>query len=208
VSGGNENSARWLIDGIARALTASRSEEGVADVLARLGEQRLDERSYTPPQPRRLPACRYFPETVSAAMLVSPALAAALAACEDDLRWKQNPNYSDAVLGAGYMQGYAYAELVGPDGFYPGDDFLLGLMILAPGLHYRDHFHAAPELYWLLTGPSDWKRGAGGYETREAGATLWHKPFVVHATRTLDTPLLCVWAWTRDVAEAAKLVGV
>ena len=106
------------------------------------------------------------------------------------------------------MDNYAYAELIGPDGFFAGDDFLLGLMILGPRLHYRDHYHPAPELYWLLTGPSEWRRGAGGYESRQPGATIWHTPFVVHATQTLDDPLLTVWAWTRDVAEAAKLVGV
>ncbi|CAN5444739.1 hypothetical protein BH10PSE7_BH10PSE7_07490 [soil metagenome] len=207
VNGESQSAARWLIEQISRELHARITEDGVHEILTRLGEQRLDTAAFAAPEARRLPACRYFPETASAAMLVSPALAAALASCEDFLRWKQNPNYSDAVMGAGYMNSYAYAELVGPDGFFAGDDFLLGLMILGPGLHYRDHYHAAPELYWLLTGPSDWKSGAGGYGSREAGAMIWHKPFVVHATRTLDQPLLTIWAWTRDVSEAARLVG-
>jgi hypothetical protein len=202
-----QSAARWLIEQIKREFARRAGEPGVDEVLNRLGAQDLGDAAFTAPEPRRLPACRYYPETASAAMLVSAALAAALASCEDFLRWKQNPNYSDAVMGAGYMDNYAYAELIGPSGFFAGDDFLLGLMILGPHLHYRDHYHAAPELYWLLTGPSEWKSGAGGFAERDAGTAIWHKPFVVHATRTLDVPLLAIWAWTRDVGEAAKLVG-
>ena len=92
---------------------------------------------------------------MGAAIAVASDVAAAIAAVEQDLHWKQNPNYSDGVMGQrGYMDGYAYAEIVGPSGFFAGDDFLLGLLILGPGRVYLDHHHAAPELYWTLTGPS------------------------------------------------------
>jgi hypothetical protein len=103
------------------------------------------------------------------------------------------------------MDNYAYAELIGPNGFFAGDDFLLGLLLLGPGIHYRDHHHAAPELYWLLTGPSEWRRGSGDFKMRDAGDVIWHEPSIVHSTRTLRTPLLAVWAWTRDVSEPARL---
>jgi quercetin dioxygenase-like cupin family protein len=124
------------------------------------------------------------------------------------LRWKQNSNYSDELLGKGYMQSYAYCEFIGPDGFYPGDDFLMGLLILGPGRLYKDHFHPAPELYWTLTGPALWRRGAEDFVTRPGGSTIWHAPNVVHATRTLEEPLLAVWIWTKDTAYPAKLVDV
>src|SRR5262249_3356270 len=114
----------------------------------------------------------------------------------------------DRLLGTGYMDNYAYAELIGPNGFFPGDDFLMGLLLLGPGVHYRDHHHAAPELYWLLTGPSEWRGGAGEFEMRDAGSMIWHKSRIVHATRTGATPLLAVWAWTRDVNEPARLTDV
>lgn len=200
-------SAIWLIEEISRALHARIAHDGVHEVLMRLSAQDLSAAGYEPAPPRRLPACRYFPETAAATMMLSPGLAAALASCGDHLHWKQNPNYSDAVMGEGYMDNYAYAELIGPEGFFAGSDFLLGLMIIGPGRHYLDHYHAAPELYWLVTGPSEWKSGAGGYSERQADALVWHRPFVVHATRTLALPLLAVWAWTRDVAEPARLVG-
>jgi hypothetical protein len=89
---------------------------------------------------------------------------------------------------------------------FPATIFASGFCLLGPGLHYRDHYHAAPELYWLLTGPSDWKRGAGGFVTRQPGETVWHRPHVVHATRSRDRPLLALWVWIREVGEAARLV--
>lgn len=194
--------AMWIIDAIRKSLKG----EGAAQVKARLAEQDLSPAAAVEPSPRRLPATRYLPECVAASMFMAPDVAAALAQIEEFLRWKQNPNYSDRLLGAGYMDNYAYAEIIGPDGFFPGEDFLLGLLLLGPGLYYRDHHHAAPELYWLLTGPSEWRLGNGDFEMREAGETIWHEPHVVHATRTLTNPLLAVWAWTRDVSDPARLL--
>jgi hypothetical protein len=203
----NENiyePAMWVVDAIRRSLTG----EGAENVKARLAGQDLSPPAVVEPEPRRLPATRYLPECVAASMFVAPDVAAALAEIEEFLRWKQNPNYSDRLMGAGYMDNYAYAEIIGPDGFFPGDDFLLGLLLLGPGLNYRDHHHAAPELYWLLTGPSEWRRGKSDFARREAGETIWHEPHMPHATRTLTQPLLAVWAWTKDVSEAARLSEV
>jgi dimethlysulfoniopropionate lyase len=199
-------SATWLISAVARSL-ASRSDEGISEVLDRLGAQDLSIAALRQPEPRNLPACRYFPETAAATMMVASPVSAALADIEPHLRWKQNSNYSDAVLGEGYMNSYAYSEIIGPDGFFPGDDYLMGLLLLGPGRHYRDHRHPAPELYWTLTGPSLWRRAPEEYQSREAGSSIWHPPCAVHATRTLTEPLLAVWIWTRDTSAPAVLAG-
>jgi hypothetical protein len=197
--------ALWLVEALARAIE-TRGGPGVARVLERLALQDLSPSAAREPDARRLPACRHLPDTIAAALMVDARVAAALAAVEPHLAWRQNPNYSDAVLGPGFMAGYAYSEIIGQTGFFPGEDFLLGLMILGPRLHYRDHRHPAPELYWTLTGPSEWRRGAGDFATHEADALLWHEPHEVHATRTGDTPLLAVWCWTEDTATAATLL--
>lgn len=196
-------SAIWVIDAIRRSLKGEASRR----VKLRLAEQDLSPLAATKPSPRRLAATRYLPECVAASMFTSPDVAAALAGIEEFLHWRQNPNYSDKVLGPGYMDNYAYAELIGPHGFFAGDDFLMGLLLLGPGIHYRDHHHAAPELYWLLTGPSQWRQGNGDFEMHEAGETIWHEPHAVHATRSGASPLLAVWAWTRDVSEPARLAA-
>lgn len=193
--------ASGLIDAIAGALRRN----GVGDVAGLIAERRGAPAS---PSPRTLPACRFLPECTAASMFVASGVAAALAGAEEYLHWKQNPNYSDAVMGEGYMANYAYAELIGPSGFFAGDDFLLGLMILGPHRHYRDHYHPASEVYWLLTGPSEWRRGDAHFVEAPAGAVIRHAPMETHATRTGDAPLLAVWAWLKDVSEPAKLVGV
>lgn len=195
---------RWLIGAVARGLHA-RSGEGVEQVLDRLAEQTLDRPAFREPEPQTLPVLRHLPECLGEAMLLDPDLAAAVASVEDGLRWRQSETYSDAELGEGFSDNYAWAEIIGPHGFFAGDDFKLGLLMLGPHRHYRDHYHPAPELYWPLTGPSDWKRGAGGFESREAGAAIWHPPFRMHATITHAKPLLAVWCWPRDTKTPARL---
>lgn len=197
--------ATWLIDAIKRDLDAIGGE-GVPGALARLGDQDVSADAFSEPEPRNLPACAWLAETVAAAMLVSPSVSAALAEIAPHLSWKQNANYSDELLGEGYMDSYAYCEFIGPGGFFPGDDFLMGLLLLGPNRHYKDHHHPAPELYWTLTGPSLWRRAPGDFETRAAGSAIWHAPNVIHATRTTDQPLLALWMWTEDTAHPARLV--
>lgn len=197
---------RWLIGAIARGLHA-RPGEGIGEVLGRMAEQDLGQAAFRPLEPAVLPVNRYLAECIGEAMLLDADLAAALAAIADDLHWRQSEAYSDKLLGAGFMDNYGWCELVGSAGFFPGGDFRLGLLMLGPRQHYKDHYHPAPELYWPLTGPSEWKMGAGGYDTRAAGETIWHIPWKVHATATLEKPLLAVWCWTRDTDTPAKLVG-
>jgi hypothetical protein len=201
--------ATWLIRAISRALEARRGvEANIGHVLAALSRQDLARPALQHCPARIMPACSYLAETVGAAIAVESDVAAAIAAVEQSLHWKQNPNYSDEAMGQhGYMNGYAYAEIVGPSGLFAGDEFLLGLLLLGPDRFYRDHYHAAPELYWLLTGPSHWRNGSSDWEAREAGSFCWHDPFVVHATATGSTPLLAIWAWTRDVGEPARLIS-
>jgi hypothetical protein len=195
----------WLIGSIDRALRKTEGN-GTEIALARLAQQNVSPGNFIVPEPRNLPACAYLPETVAASMLVAASVSAALAETASHLHWKQNANYSDALLGSGYMDGYAYAEFIGTQGFFPGDDFLMGLLILGPERLYKDHLHPAPELYWTLTGPSLWRQGAGDFESREAGSVIWHEPNVVHATRTGVDPLLALWIWTEDTIYPARLV--
>jgi hypothetical protein len=193
---------------IARHLAPLRSEEGVALALRRLEQQGIDAMPSRTMAARRLPACRHLPEAVAAVIGLDSSLAALLAEIEDQLAWQQNANYSDAAMCCdGYMDNYAYAELVGPGGLWPGSDFRMGLLLLGPHLHYREHSHAAPELYWLLTGPSEWKSASGDFGSREQGATIWHPPHMVHATRTGTNPLLALYIWTSDVGQPARLVA-
>ena len=196
----------WLIRAIRKGLEA-RGGDGVDEVLARLSDQQLDSANFNPQQLARLPVLKFLPDCIGQTMLLDADLAAAIAAIEDDLCWRQSASYTDAILGEGFGDNYGWAEIIGSGGFFEGDDFRLGLFMLGPQRHYKDHYHPAPELYWPLTGPSDWKAGAGGFASRAAGEIIWHIPWKVHATATDTTPLLAIWCWTRDTDTPAKLVG-
>jgi len=196
--------ARWLIGAVASGLGA-REGEGVPEVLARLAEQDVGEAAFRAPEPKGLPVLTHLAHCIGETMLLAPDLAAAIASIEEHLRWLQSSSYTDAVLGEGFSANYGWAEIIGPNGFFAGDDFLLGLLMLGPHRHYRDHYHPAPELYWPLTSESRWSREGQPFVEQPQGAIIWHPPMVLHATITEETPLLAVWAWTRDTATPAKL---
>jgi hypothetical protein len=193
------------VGAIARNLHERRSD-GVAEVLERLSGQALDLADLHTRTSSQLPVLHYLPQCTAETMLLDPDLAAAIAAVADHLQWRQSAAYNDKVLGEGWLANYGWSQIIGPQGFFTGEDFLLGFLMLGPDRHYRDHYHPAPELYWPLTGPSDWKQGSGTFETKPAGATIWHKPNEIHATRTTAKPLLTVWCWTRNTMTPAKLV--
>ena len=196
--------ARWLIGAIAKGLSA-RQGEGVTEVLQRLAVQDLGESAFRAPEPKGLPVLAHLPQCIGETLLLDPDLAAAIAAVEEGLRWMQSSSYTDDILGEGFSQNYGWADLIGPGGFFPGDDFKLGLLILGPDRHYRDHYHPAPELYWPLTGGSRWSIDGGPFIEKAQGATIWHPSMALHATKTDATPLLAVWCWTKDVDTPAKL---
>lgn len=199
------NDALWLIDGISLALQM-RVGSAPKLVLERLGEQNLSEASFTEHAPKNLAVTRFFAEAIAETLMLEPSIAASLAALDGHLTWSQTSRYTDAMLGDGFMQNYGWCQIIGPKGFFKGDDFLLGLLMLGPNNHYKDHHHPAPELYWPLTGPAEWKQGEGNFTIKKAGDIIWHAPNEIHAIKTADHPLLAVWSWTQDTDVAAKLV--
>jgi len=199
------NDARWLVGAIARGLQA-RGGTHVDAVLQRLAAQDMTREDFVEPRAQTLPVTRYFAGTIAETMMIEPELAAAIAAADGHLKWLQSKSYTDEILGAGFGENYGWCEIIGPQGFFKGDDFILGLLMLGPHRHYKDHYHPAPELYWPLTGPTEWKQGPGGFEVKQAGAVIYHAPNVHHATKTAQHPLLTVWCWTKDTHIPAKLV--
>jgi hypothetical protein len=199
------NDARWLIGTIARGLHV-RGGNAAEEVLQRLAEQDLTRHIFVEPRPQGLAVTRYFAQSIAEAMMLESDIAAALASLDGHLKWMQSKSYTDELLGEGFSRNYGWCEIIGPHGFFAGDDFILGLLMLGPHRHYRDHYHSAPELYWPLTGPTEWKQGSGSFETKPAGALIYHAPNVQHATKTTEHPLLAVWSWTRDTDTPANLV--
>jgi hypothetical protein len=194
-----------LIEAVKSGLSL-KADEAVAETLDRLESQVLSVQTFSPSQPLIQPVCAYFPKAIAAAAIHEPEIATHLAAIAPNLRWLQSASYSDEFLSGGFSNNYAWCEIIGPKGFYKGSDFLLGFLLLGPNIHYKDHYHPAPELYWPLTAPSDWKKGDGTFVARQAGEIIWHPSMVIHATITHDQPLLALYAWTEKTETSAKLV--
>ena len=182
------------------------SGEGVDAVLARLHAQDRSATSVVVPEPTTLPVLRYLDQCLVEAHNFDVGIASGISALQPHLQWRQSKAYNDALLGTGFIENYGWCEIIGPRGFFPGDDFLLGLLMLGPNQHYRDHFHPAPELYWPLTSATEWRMSEEPLTPKPAGSVIWHRPNVIHATRTGVAPLLTFWSWTQDTATPARLL--
>jgi hypothetical protein len=202
------DAAQWFIRAFCNALEANNGgEEEVELALSRIRAQNTRATELQDQKPERLPACRFLPDVVAATLLVAPDVAAAMAALEEDLHWMRNPNFTnEETAQPGFMENYASAEIIGPDGLYPGQDCRLGLTLLGPGVLYPPHAQPAPELCWILTGTSEWKVRDEPFDRREPGDAIWHEPFVPHAIKVGNTPLLYVFVWTSEVERPALLV--
>ncbi|MEZ5911888.1 MAG: dimethylsulfonioproprionate lyase family protein [Paracoccaceae bacterium] len=137
-----------------------------------------------------------------------PALAQAIAAASGDLCWITYDGYG-ADIGPDFPRAHAFASLVGvePDAAIAAQDFDLGLFLIAPHVLYRDHCHAAPELYAPLTGPHGWRFAPDApLALLPAHQPIWNEPHAPHLTKVGPTPFLCIYAWTRDAEAPAAIV--
>jgi hypothetical protein len=135
-------------------------------------------------------------------------LADAIEAAAPALAWAPYSLYPIEEIGRSFAGGHAFATLIGEGAPYPSDDFDLGLFLIAPGVFYRDHQHAAPELYAPLTGPHGWRFRPGDPLTwHPAHHPVWNDAWQPHATKVGAVPFLCLYGWTRDVAMPARVIA-
>lgn len=131
-----------------------------------------------------------------------PTLAAALEGASPHLHWITYDKYDRAKIGEAFATGHAFAPLAS------GRDYELGIFLIAPHILYRDHAHAAPELYAPLTGPHGWRFGPGTALTvKPAHVPVWNPPHQPHSTKVGRVPFLCLYGWTRDVTVPAYVIA-
>lgn len=185
-----------------RERAAFPAEAPLYDTLLAALEQPASRR----PQRQVKPACALLPAAVAAAS-EGPlaALARAFARLEPALAWTQNPNYSDERMGAGYMAGYAYADVVGPRGVIPAEGVAMGVLLLGPERLYPDHNHPAAEIYHVLSGTADWRRDRGVFAPQPPGTRIFHPPWMNHAMAVKRETLFAWYGWVGDVQVAADL---
>jgi hypothetical protein len=159
------------------------------------------------PAPRAHPVAEtQLPVALAALAPDEPALATAIAAASPHLTWISYTLYDPEAIGAAFLGGHAYASLVG-DGPIRAEGFDFGLFVIAPHILYRDHRHAAPELYAPLTGPHGWRFAPGAALTlRDAHQPVWNPPQQPHATKVGPLPFLCLYGWTADTDSPAVVI--
>jgi len=137
------------------------------------------------------------------------ALARALEPISHRLSWQQ-PDYGDAPEFQILKTNYAYALIAGPEqwglsNFHCADVFF-GVSLQAPHTLYAGHAHKAPEIYYVVSGNSQWKRGDEDWQDRSSGSLIFHDQHVGHAMQSFDEPLLSLFAWTSDLDS--EIAGV
>jgi hypothetical protein len=153
------------------------------------------------------------PQSITASELLAPALrgaplAVAIEQAAPLFRWRQNPNYNAANMGAAFMADYGYVEFAGPkDALFHAPGIRVGILLLGPGLHYPLHAHPAEEIYHPLTDGGLWRRGDEDWRTVPAGAAIHHPPMMPHETKAADRTLLALYCWRGDTATEARLTG-
>ena len=149
----------------------------------------------------------HLPAALAALGQTHPDLAGAIGAARPDLNWITYDGYPPEQIGAGFATGHAYTSFRGQDAAIAALDFDFGLFLIAPHVLYRDHNHAAPELYAPLTGPHGWRFGPDDPLTiKPAHQPVWNPPFQPHLTKVGPTPFLCFFGWTRDVEQVAQVI--
>lgn len=135
------------------------------------------------------------------------ALAQAIEGAAPHLTWITYDGYPLEEIGTDFAKGHAYASLIGEAGNVAAQDYDLGIFLIAPHVLYRDHHHAAPELYAPLTGPHGWRFGPHTpLITKPAHHPVWNDAHRPHMTKVGPTPFLALFGWIRDVAQVAQVI--
>ena len=179
---------------------------GVAEVRAGLSLWR-----HGPCKPAPGPAnpvvTQHLPAALTEATKTAAPLVGAITAAAPHLTWITYDLYDPGQIGPAFARGHAFASLVGEVAPIRARDFDLGLFLIAPGVLYRDHAHAAPELYAPLTGPHGWRFGPDTpIQIKPAHQPIWNPPHQPHLTKVGAIPFLCLFAWTRDVNAPAYVL--
>jgi hypothetical protein len=156
--------------------------------------------------PSTLPVLRYLPDLKSHAPAFSHNLVNDIARAAPSMAWRRT--YTEAAVGAAFLQNYGWSEIVGTSGPLPSEQVACGFLILGPQIHYRRHQHEAEEVYIPLVGTASWQQGDGPWGEYTPGTVIHHDRNEPHAMRTGTNPLLALYLWrSADLRQKAHFVS-
>jgi hypothetical protein len=200
-----------LIAEITSALTVRQGPLIVEQTLSYLAEMDLSAEAMLQPDPS---VPDEFVNDLDVAIKHIPLELDALAGAIDDakhlIQWNRDLGQfyeKDADVGDSYRNRNMNCILIGPqNGFFHSDKLIMGLFFLRPRTFYRDHDHEASEMYFNLTGPNGFRFDVNGWSDYPADSIVWNTPWLSHATRVYDVPLLTVFAWVENVDCLCRVV--
>ncbi len=140
-------------------------------------------------------------ETALAGMAGDAAMVAAARAAAARVGWYRVYDGADAATGIApdLAAGMFGGQVAGSRGLIGFGGVLCGLFLLAPGIHYPLHTHAATELYYCLSGNLSVEHGVDGERFTLApsdhSVTPSHR---LHALSTGNAPVLLAYAWVDE----------
>ena len=142
---------------------------------------------------------RYLKLALEAACGV-PDLVDAVRQVAHAVRWYQI--FQGGAIETTLAEGLLAAQVAGPVGMIADESLRCGLFLLAPGVHYPLHTHAASEIYYCLSGSLELAYGIGkGAFQLLPGALSITPSHRIHSLTTGDTPVLLIYLWTGLVDE-------
>ena len=200
-----------LIAEITSALTVRQGPLIVEQTLSYLAEMDLSAEAMLQPDPS---VPDEFVNDLDVAIKHIPLQLDALAGAIDDskhlIQWNRDLGQfyeKDAAVGDSYRNRNMNCILIGSQkGFFHSDKLMMGLFFLQPYTFYRDHDHEASEMYFNLTGPHGFRFDVNGWSDYPADSIVWNTPWLPHATRVYDVPLLTVFAWVENVDCLCRVV--
>ena len=189
-----------------RALLGSLRAPALAPFLAEWPlESAGSPNELRPVVPSTLPVLRYLPELKSDAPAFSRDLVNDIGRAAPTMAWRRT--YTEADVGAAFLQNYGWSEIVGTSGPLPSERVACGFLVLGPQIHYRRHEHEAEEVYIPLAGTASWQQGDGGWSKYAPGTVIHHDRNEPHAMRTGTRPLLALYLWrSTDLHQKAHFV--
>jgi hypothetical protein len=141
---------------------------------------------------------------VAAGVRAVATMVTTLARVADTLAWHQT--YTEAQLGAEFLQNYGYTEIVGLNAPQRSTRIACGFLLLGPHTQYPRHRHEAQEIYVTLSGDAQWLQGDEIWRERRPGAVIQHASDEIHAMQTGANPLLAMYLWrSKNLDQKARL---
>jgi Dimethlysulfonioproprionate lyase len=191
--------------GLAHRLLAGLGDPELSPILAAWPAHGVGAVASLTAQPKAcLPVLAWLPQLARAADGPTAPLVTSLARLADTLTWHQT--YTEAQLGADFMQNYGYTEIIGLRAPQRSRDIACGFLLLGPHTHYPRHRHEAREIYVTLSGGARWLQGDEIWRERRPGAVIQHASEEIHAMQTGAVPLLAMYLWrSKNLDQKARL---